>query len=133
MKQKYISFLRYQVPALFWAVCIYAASSIPARRIPWYFLKTLDKLIHVGIFTILGLLVYRAFGKNTTAGSFSYKKVLLMLGIVIFYGILDELHQGSTPGRTVDTLDLMADAIGGLLAGSLLYVRHFLKRGRASE
>jgi|SRR3990172_11904716 len=111
------SFIRYQAPAFFWAGCIYIASSIPSDRITWYILHRIDKIIHIAIFFILGLLVYRAMYTQNRSPSFTYKKVWIMLFIVIGYGILDELHQAGTPGRTVDVLDLLADAGGGVLAG----------------
>lgn len=49
-----------------------------------------------------------------------------MLVIVLGYAILDELHQGTTPGRSVDVLDLLADVMGGLFAGLVTFL--FLKK-----
>ncbi len=129
MNQKMISFLRYQVPALFWAGCIFIASSIPSSRIKWVLLHRLDKIIHFGIFFILGLLVYRALFTGKSPPHFNYKKVWIMLGIVIGYGIFDELHQAFTPGRSVDIMDLLADTGGGLLAG----LAAFIFRHRSSQ
>ena len=123
MKNKIISVLRYQAPAFIWALIIFVASSIPTSMIPWAFLRAPDKIIHVVIFLILGILVYRALETDSDRGIFFYKKVLLMFGIVLSYGILDELHQGFTPGRSVDFYDLLADAVGGITAGAVLYLR----------
>jgi VanZ family protein len=33
----------------------------------------------------------------------------------LLYGISDELHQGLTPGRTPDVMDLVADTLGAAL------------------
>jgi VanZ family protein len=84
-------------------------------------LHRVDKLVHFGIFFIFGLLVYRALFTQNSPPVFSYKKIWIMLVIVIGYGIFDELHQGFTPGRSVDLKDLLADTGGGLLAGLMAY------------
>ena len=42
--------------------------------------------------------------------------------IVSFYGILDELHQLFTDGRSVDFKDWVADTFGAILA-SVLYLK----------
>ena len=123
MKKKYISIIRYQAPAFLWALIIFLASSIPAARIPWSFFRTLDKIIHAAIFLILGILVYRALTSENDHHIFSYKKVLLMFGIVICYGILDEIYQGFIPGRSVDFYDMLADTAGGLLAGLFVFLK----------
>lgn len=61
---------------------------------------------------------------------FSYKRVWMMLAIVIGYGIFDELHQAYTPGRSVDGKDLLADVAGGVLAGGILAVSNFVATRR---
>jgi len=115
-----ISFLKYQFPAVLWAACIYIASSIPSSRLSWYFLHRVDKYIHFGICFILGRLVYGGLCRKISSPDFSYKKVFIMLSIVIGYGVLDELHQAGTPGRTMDIYDLLADAGGGICAGLVI-------------
>ena len=57
-----------------------------------------------------------------------------MLFIVLGYGLIDEFHQASTPGRSVDLRDFLADVAGGILAGSAVIVTHFVhsRRGLGS-
>lgn len=130
MKVRFTSFIRYQAPAIVWAALIYSASSIPAGRIGWWLLHRVDKLVHMGIFYVLGLLVYRAFHGGDGPSVFSNKRIFLMLFIVLGYGMFDELHQGSTPGRMVDVKDFLADAAGGVLAALSVIVHDRLSRRR---
>lgn len=133
MKVRFTSFIRYQAPAIVWAALIYTASSIPSGRLGWWLLHRIDKLIHMGIFFILGLLVYRALHGGNGPSVYSYKRIFLMLFIVLGYGFLDELHQGSTPGRTVDVKDFLADAAGGLLAALTATLLDRLARRRVER
>lgn len=130
MNQNRGSFFRYQLPAILWGVCIFIASSIPTGRDHWWLLHRYDKLVHGVIFCVFGLLVYRALHRGPAPSMFSYKRVWMMLAIVIGYGIFDELHQAYTPGRSVDGKDLLADVAGGVLAGGILAVSNFVATRR---
>ena len=130
-KARSISFIRYQAPAIIWAALIYTASSVPSGRLGWWLLHRVDKLIHLGIFYILGLLVYRALHGGSGPSVFSYKRIILMLFIVIGYGLTDEMHQWSTPGRQFDVKDLLADAAGGMLAALTMIFQDRLARRRS--
>ncbi len=123
------------MPAIVWAVCIYVASSVPSGRLQWWLLHRWDKAVHLIIFFIFGLLVYRALHKGSEPFQFSYKRIFLMLFIVLGYGLLDELNQANTPGRSVDMRDLLADVTGGILAGGAALVTHrfFNRRGRETR
>ena len=119
------------MPAIIWAGCIYVASSIPSGSIQWWILHRLDKAVHLTIFFIFGLLVYRALHRGNGPSQFSYKRVFLMLVIVLGYGLFDELHQANTPGRSVDLRDLLADMAGGILAGGTAIVTNVINNRRA--
>ena len=124
-------FFRYRFPAIFWALVIYAASSIPANDLPNIFLLKFDKLIHIGIFFVLGVLVYRALEPYIRAERFDWKRAILVVVIVIAYAFSDEFHQSSVPGRSVDGNDILADTVGGMLSGLFVYVLFLLKRRAA--
>jgi len=126
MNERMTSFVKFQLPALFWAGCIFIASSIPSDKLKWAIFTKMDKAVHFVIFFILGLLVYRGLFTRNSPLHFTFKKVWIMLAIVVGYGIFDELHQGFTPGRHVDIMDLLADTGGGLLAALTAFI--FRKR-----
>jgi VanZ family protein len=115
-------FLRYQLPAIVWALVIFAASSIPASKLPRLVLKISDKIIHASVFLVFGLLVYRALEIRIQRSSFDWRRALLTVCAVTAYGVLDELHQSFVPGRTTDVWDATADATGGLLSALILYL-----------
>ncbi|MBI4811642.1 MAG: VanZ family protein [Ignavibacteriales bacterium] len=121
-------FLRYQFPAIGWALLIFIGSSIPSRYIPSYKVFTYDKLIHISLFLIFGLLVYRAIEPRIKKDFFSWGRVFFSISVVILYGVLDEMHQGSVPGRTLEIWDAVADTVGGVLAALVIYIQHRMRR-----
>lgn len=123
-------FLRYQFPAIGWALLIFIGSSIPAKYIPTHKIFTYDKLIHLTLFLIFGVLVYRAVRPNREGESFRWVRVFFSISVVILYGVLDEIHQGSVPGRTLDIWDAAADSLGGILAAIIVYINH--RRARSA-
>ena len=114
-------FIKYQFPAFLWAILIFVASSIPATKFPDLKIFTYDKVLHISIFFIFGLLVYRAFERRSKSPSSRLWRIIIAALIVIFYGILDEVHQGTVPGRTFDVWDMTADAVGGILSSLITY------------
>jgi hypothetical protein len=85
-----------------------------------------DKLVHLGLYLILGLLL--AWGKTRTG--FAGPAILLLI-MGAGYGALDEWHQSFVPGRDVSAGDWLADTAGvalGLLLFSSLGSR-FRDRG----
>jgi len=123
-------FLRYQFPAIGWALLIFIGSSIPAKYIPTHKIFTYDKLIHLTLFLIFGVLVYRAVRPTREGELFRWVRVFFSMSVVILYGVLDEIHQGSVPGRTLDIWDAAADSLGGILAAIIVYINH--RRARSA-
>ena len=121
-------FLRYQFPAIGWALMIFIVSSVPAKYIPSYKIFHYDKLFHISLFLIFGVLVYYALEPYSHKNSFSWARILFSISVVILYGVLDEIHQGYVPGRTIDMWDAIADTIGGVLAGLIVYLRYIPRR-----
>ena len=115
-------FFRYQFPAILWAIIIYIASSIPAKKLPKIALQINDKVIHIGIFFVFGLLVYRALEPRIPSLTLSWKRIGTAVTVATFYGLTDELHQGLVPGRTLDIKDISADAFGALLAALIIFL-----------
>jgi VanZ family protein len=100
---------------------IIAISSIPSAYLPKVEIFRTDKLVHVIVFCIFGLLLYRSYSnkKNISPG-FSKVYFFTIAGVIVL-SIFIELYQGLIPGRRSDIYDLVANIIGGLF--SLILVR----------
>lgn len=73
---------------------------------PW------DKLVHAGIYALLGYLLVQGT-----------RRALFSWSLSVLYGLSDETHQLFVPGRVFDLGDWLADASGAgvvVLAWSLL-------------
>ena len=66
----------------------------------------IDKLVHLVLFGSIATLLWIVAGA---------RRVLIVLGIAVLLGILDESIQWFSPGRSAEWLDLLADAIGACL------------------
>jgi VanZ family protein len=127
-------FIRYQFPAIGWALLIFIGSSIPSKYFPSSTIFTYDKLIHAFLFFVLGVFVYRALTPYQNRHEINWRRLIISILIVVGYGTLDELHQGIVPGRTLDFYDGIADTIGGLLAALLIiYLAKHKKSVKVSE
>jgi VanZ family protein len=116
-------FWKYYFAPVFWAALIFWNSSRSNIHLPNYFFKNLDKIIHFGIYFILGYLITRALSggefKNLTCKIFSLS---ILLGIL--YGMSDEYHQLFVPGRSMDLFDLLADVAGIIIAQVAIYFHY---------
>jgi VanZ family protein len=66
-----------------------------------------DKLVHAGMYGVLGALLARAVGGATPPRTLGR----LLLGVLLF-AVVDEWHQRFIPGRSADALDVVADVAG---------------------
>ena len=90
--------------AALWALIIWIGCSLPGDAVPFSsVLFSFDKLVHVGLFAVLGALALRARPGRGWA--------ILLVGTA--FGVAIELWQG-TPwiGRSADAADALADAVG---------------------
>ena len=98
--------LRY-LPALVWAASIFGLSS--QSRLPGVpSLPGIDKVLHAGAYGLLAAMLLWA-----------QPRPRLALLLAVLYGISDELHQATVPGRNADVLDAVADAAGALMVVAL--------------
>lgn len=81
----------------------------------------IDKLAHLLIYFLLGLLFARAYGLSLPAPT-ARSLFLLAWFSAILYGASDEVHQSFVAARSADPLDWLADIAGGGL-GAALYLR----------
>jgi len=91
--------------ALLWAAAIFFASSLADLPGSWWLsLPFGDKVVHAGVFGLLGVLVYLATYRPRLSFLFSS-----------LYGVSDEIHQAFVAGRTADVRDWLADSVGAIL------------------
>ena len=90
------------LPVFAWAAVIFAFSSIPHLSTG---LGTWDTVLrkgaHIAEYAILGVLIYRALGREALA-----------LAAGIAYAATDEFHQHFVVGRHASPVDVAIDAIG---------------------
>jgi VanZ family protein len=73
----------------------------------WFMFSGIDKVLHLSIFAALGFLFIAAFPKI----KFSY-----FIQIILIYAFLTEILQEEMHlGRSMETLDLVADTLGCLI------------------
>jgi VanZ family protein len=108
-------------PSIAWAAFLFVMSSIPGQALPPLNGSFLgidsDKLIHGGVYAVLGALVWRSVRRTWRIAPF--RAALVAAAAAALYGVTDEVHQIFTPRRSPDWHDALADAVGGL-AGALL-------------
>jgi VanZ family protein len=117
------------LPAIACAAVIFILSSVP--RLPSPPGGMTDKHAHALAFGTLalacihGLLAGR--WRNLTAPT-----LLVAIVMTVAYGASDELHQAFVPGRTADLEDLLADALGAVVAGGVAWAWAILLRRRST-
>ena len=107
-------FFFYQFPAIFYALLIFAISSIPHLNLPNLHLKFQDKLFHFLEYAIFAFLLSRAFS-NSSNSFFKENSGWLTLGLGILYALGDESYQKTVLGRSSEFYDFVADSLGIVL------------------
>ncbi len=113
-------FVRYQLPAILWALLIFASSSIPGRVFPHVNIPNIDKIVHFAYYFIFAILVAIALKHQTRFRDLSKSSLMMSFLLATAYGVSDEAHQLFVAGRTSDPHDLVADMAGALMAVGVL-------------
>jgi VanZ family protein len=121
-------FLRYQLPAIAWALLIFVSSSIPSLVPPIQKDAPVDKLIHAAVFFVFAWLLYRGLSNQRRFSLLRQQAKLFTVIIGIGYGVFDEVHQLFVRGRSTEFLDVAADAAG--VIGFVLIAWLLERRGR---
>ncbi|MFN3190810.1 MAG: VanZ family protein [Aureliella sp.] len=96
---------------VYWVgICV--ATHLPSKALPG--LKVSDKLCHAIAFAGLAFLMAWAIPAARETSS-RVRHALLVLGLVIAYGIIDENTQRFIPGRHCDIWDMAADTVGTII------------------
>jgi len=96
---------------------LFYLSHQPALHTPMLF-SGQDKLLHAGVYALLGLLLLGA--QPRPEKGYSGRQVTISVLLASLYGLSDEIHQYFVPGRSSEALDWLADTVGALIAVSLL-------------
>jgi VanZ family protein len=122
--------IRYHLPPVLWALIILVAMSIPANYIPKVRIFGYDKIAHIGVFIVFGILVYRSIINWQLKNLNTIQSILFSLFSVMFFGFFSEAYQHFIPGRSPDIYDFIADTIGGLIAIPIILIYNFFKSKR---
>jgi len=110
--------IRLWLPVLFFLGLIFYASSVPGKDIPRLF--SLQAIVfHLFVYLFLAFFLIRALRRARPDVSAS-KMIFFVIIFGIIYGIMDELHQGLTPARSVSAFDVFIDGLGSVI-GSIIY------------
>ena len=104
--------IRFWLPALLCAAGVLFVGSRPNLKPPISFSNS-DKVAHVTEYMVLGLMLTRAALATWKA---RMPAALLAVTLGLLVGTTDELTQAHVPGRSCSGFDLMADAVGLVLA-----------------
>jgi len=114
-----------------WIGAVWMLSSIPGSRIPSLPFPEADKVVHACLYA-LGAFILTAAMRSAFPSAKSLALNGAALCIMIGLGILDEVHQLSTPGRSgADFFDLTADAVGSLLGIGAFHILYAFRYPRS--
>lgn len=102
------------------AVGILVAVLLPGSDVPSVQIPYMDKVVHAGMFGTLTLCYVWEFCK----AYHKYPNFLWSAVTLIGYGLLTELLQQLSPGRSCDLLDLAADSVGIFIILGIAWYRY---------
>jgi len=115
----FILFMGFWLPALAYVTAVFIVSAQPNLKPPLHFASA-DKLLHVGEYLVLGILLVRAL-RATLRVSRPLFAAMIAVSAVMVVGAADENFQRFIPGRQCDLVDFAADLVGGTI-GQFAYV-----------
>ncbi|MGE0449988.1 MAG: VanZ family protein [Vicinamibacterales bacterium] len=104
------------LPAVAYMAFIFALSSVST---PPELPAGADKKLHAVLYAGLGALLARALAGGTRRVTGATIVLATIVGTA--YGVSDEFHQYFNPPRSVELLDVVADAIGSALGAGTAY------------
>lgn len=105
--------LRLFIPSLIWLITIAILSGYPGNKIPDVPFINFDKLVHVGIYMILSVIICFAYIPSSKK-PINVKIVIVCFGI--FYGgFMEFLQEYIFINRSGNWYDFFANAIGAIL------------------
>ena len=118
------------IAILCWAFIIFILCSLPGEEIPtpnWQ-IPYLDKIVHVGMFFLLSMLISLMSIWDTFL---TFKKLLIIVTLVaLVYGGFIEIMQHYYFDRSGEILDLGADLLGAIIGCCFYPFIRNIKRGK---
>jgi VanZ family protein len=102
-----------------WLAFQLTLTTLPGSVLPPLPALRLDRVVHFGLYAVLGGLVARA----ALLSGWPARRVVAAWGVIVVVGVFDELHQRLIPGRGAELVDGFMDAAGaavGLALGALV-------------
>jgi hypothetical protein len=96
-----------------WYLSDQSLRGIPAGKF-WGFLGNSFHFVLFGVLAILLAEACRRARPTERRGVWTHEQLIGVLVVTLAYGITDELHQRTTPGRSCDALDACVDLLGGV-------------------
>ena len=107
------------IPLIIYWLILFVATTLPVERLPSIGLT--DKINHFIAYFVLAVLVNLTLIYQRKSKFLFEKAQIATIVICLFYGAVDELHQLLVPGRSAETMDWVADALGTSLGVLVLY------------
>lgn len=108
------------LPPVAWTAFILVLTSLPGSRIPNVGVPNVDKLVHFGLYGVLGLLLTRSLIRPGRLG----RAMLVAVVTIAVFAAVDEWHQRFIPGRSPDPIDWLADLSGATLGAAIVVGRY---------
>jgi VanZ family protein len=112
------------VPFFLWLAVIFVESSFPASVYPEVHIIGADKIVHIGVYGLLGFLCYLSLIHQQKITLFRAYPMIITVIICSIYGASDEIHQYFVPNRDCEVWDWIADFVGVFIA--MLMTRYYL-------
>ena len=120
------------IPGIAWFFVILTLVCIPGYDLPkvdkWLIEINFDKMVHVGIFTVLVYLFVLPLAKSSLPLKEKWHYAIKITLAAAVYGLITELLQKFyIPGRSFNLSDVAADAFGGVITLIYCKIRLFKK------
>ena len=118
------------IPGIAWFFLILILVCIPGYDLPkvdkWLIEINFDKMVHVGLFTVLAYLFILQLAKSSLPLAEKWHYAVKITLAAAVYGLITELVQKFyIPGRSFNLTDFAADAFGGIIALVYCKIRLF--------
>ncbi len=114
-----LTFIKYQALTLFWAVVILVLCNMPIETVSkgFVFFDGFDKIVHLGLFFVLTVLIFNGLIRQLTNYLFKFSTIIT-IGFVtsLFGGLIEVIQWQFFSYRSGDWWDLFADTIGIAMA-----------------